>query len=900
MENLFQGMNQKMANVLAETTVEGLTPSNIFKHILLDKNEISEYIKNRADIEKIILDFEEQHIKELDKNYQAKMQKLLPLAKKNSEDRYITETGFMVFILNEPKLKKVAAIFNTVIGKYLNPSYVNEDLQGMIPPHPNKEWTQEEKTILDFLGRNLTELAQKGDLQEIVDRDEEIMRLIQILTRQTKSNPVLVGEAGVGKTAIVEKLAFILNQKVGIPSSLHGYKLYELSIPAIVATDDIENTVEEIVKVASREKVVLFLDEVHLIMEQNAKIANLLKPAMARGSFKLIGATTEDEFKSFEKDKAMTRRFQPVKVNAPDKVSVYRILKAKAREAENVHNVLIPDESLLKAISLSERYLPSRQQPDKAIDLLEEASAKLRMILESKPEALIEVENDVSDLEIEMEMIHVRYSSGASEMSERTSEKIEKLKEQHSIKVKEKERLTEHYLKQRELLIAMIAARELVHELTAAKEDALHYGEFETAVDLQTVEIPKAEKILIQTEKDILDFSKTTEENLIQNVVTPEMVSRIIEDQTGIPVSAQGEGDLQKYKTMDVEIKKKVKGQDKPVDEITSAIKRSKAGLSDANKPLGSFLCLGPTGVGKTYLAQIIAQFMFDTDKVLHRYDMSEYMEAHSVARLFGSPPGYVGHDAGGQLTEAIKRNPYSIILFDEIEKAHPRVFDTLLQILDAGRMTDGQGFEVDFKNTIIIMTSNIGSDIIKAGIEREHPTEVIEMALFDEVKNHFRPEFLNRFDAKVMFNALRPVDVVGISENELQKLQEKLLEDNDIELNWHRDLPVYITNEAYDISNGARPIKRFINDVIVNKLTSAILDGSIKKNSIVYVAVDNGLVLFQVDREELKAIKSEEVSEIALNGVVSKTTPKPTKASKKGKKKKIKMTYNLDTENGD
>ncbi len=919
-ENIFAGFDEKMARVISNTAIGGLTPANLFMNLFQEKNEVSTYFKERIDLESLIIDFKELHNAQVqDKKYQKQLERLLSTVKADTNDRFATEISFMLILLRNTRNKKIATIFNNVIGKYLNPTHILEDFEKIANPVPNLMWDNKEDTILDVLGKDLTKAARDGDLHEIVDREEEIMRMIQILTRQTKSNPILVGEAGVGKTALVEKLAFILNSPIGIPSSLHGYKLYEVSIPAVVSSGDVEGAIQEIVNVTSKEKIILFMDEVHLIMEDKAKIANLLKPAMARGDIKLIGATTEDEFKVFEKDKAMTRRFQPVKVNAPDKTSVYRILKAKAKEAEEVHNVLIPEESLLKAIQLSERYIQHRNQPDKSIDLIEEASAKLRMILESKPEPLISILDKISDSEIEIEMIEV----GSSEISSRDKEKIEKIKNDLQEKYLERDRLEEEYNNQKRLLDELISLKLVAEEFIKEQRDALHRGDFEKATTIEVESMPATVKSIQVAEQQLLDFAKTTDENLIQNVVTPNMIARIIEDQTGIPATSQDEDDLQKYRDMATTIKEQVHGQDKPIDEITAAIKRSKAGLADANKPLGSFMCLGPTGVGKTYLAQKIAEFMFDTDKVMHRFDMSEYMEAHSVARLFGSPPGYVGHDEGGQLTEAVKRNPYSIILFDEIEKAHPRVFDTLLQILDAGRMTDGQGNEVNFKNTIIIMTSNIGSNIIKIGLEKNHPVEVIEMALFEEVQKHFRPEFLNRFDAKVMFRSLSPNAVASITESELRKLADRLAEDNDIELHWHQDLAKAITNKAYDLNDGARPIKRYINDVIINMLTEEILNARIQKDSIVYVApADEGsseeVYMFQVTRAELEAIKDEEVNivdvqtEIKGGSVVLEADivdadigqqDKKGKKKKKNKSKKndfLSETFELKTETGD
>lgn len=871
MQNTFAGLNENMAAILANTSIEGFTPSNLFKNILEDKNQVSEYFRSNSDIERIILDFQESHNKQdTDSNYEGYLKKALSKVTDSTQDRYLNEIKFMTVILENRKLSKV---FNNIVGKYLNPIHVLGDFQRIQSPTPILDWAKIETTILDVVGKDMTALARAGELHTIVGREEEMMRLVQVLTRQTKSNPVLVGDAGVGKTAIVEKLAHVLTDNSSIPSGLHDYRLYEISIAAIMSSESVEDTVAEMLSVCAKDKIILFMDEVHMVMDQKAKLANLLKPAMARGDIKLVGATTEDEFRVFEKDKAMTRRFQPVKVNEPDNIAVYTILKEKALEAENIHNVLIPHESLLKAIQLSERYIQHRQQPDKAIDLVEEASAKLRMIIEAKPEPLIDVQRKISDASVNLEMLTIQNEGRI--ISPRTQKKMEELVVVIAENEAERDRLQTAYDEQRKLLTEVIRLKSVLVDLKTNHKKALHVGDFETAVLLEVTTIPEAEQAIMAAEQVILEFAKNADENLIQNVVVPNMIARIIEDQTGIPVLAQDQDDIEKYRNMGEALKEKVRGQEKPIETITAAIKRSKAGLADPNKPLGSFLELGPTGVGKTLLAQEISKFMFDTDKVMHRFDMSEYMEGHSVSRLFGSPPGYVGHDEGGQLTEAVRRNPYSIILFDEIEKAHSKIFDALLQILDAGRMTDGKGNVVDFKNTVIIMTSNIGSQIIRVGLEQGHPIEGIEMALFDEIKKHFRPEFLNRFDAKVMFNSLSPEVVVDIADAELHKLSERLITENNLELHWHPDVPVEITNQAYDVNDGARPIKRFINNTIVNLLTEAILDQTISSGDNIYLSTADGeMIIFPISYDELAVLQKEQEHETTLDAeLIEKTT---------------------------
>ena len=899
---MIKNVNETVTEILAGIDIP--TYAGIFKAFLEHKNEVQEYFKD-YDIEGILADLEKEH------SAQKENASLIKDAERCIEQtclnvgqhRYHTETTFFVHMINGDR--NAHKFFNSVFGKYVKPGYALEDLSNKIPVKPNMNWEANKGTILDTFGRNLTELAETGELPTIVDRNEEIHRIIQVLTRQTKANPVLVGEAGVGKTAIVEKLADLIQKKKGIPSSLHGWKIYELSIPAVIATQKVDEIMPAIISAAIKDKVILFIDEIHVINANNGKIANLLKPEMARGNLKLIGATTEDEFKTFEKDKAMMRRFQPVKIEEPDKISVYRILKTKAEETEKFHNVIIPEKSLLKAIALSEKYITSRKQPDKAIDLVEEASAKLRMILEAEPEVIVNLKGKKGDAELQLEMLCVKNE----QLSDRDKKTEQDLKEKIQKYTQELDKYNKMYSEQRKKYDRCILLKEEIHQAEELYNKLLHQGEFDDAITAKEI-VDEKQQELQQAEKDLLAIAESNDEKLIQNVVVPDMISRIIEDITGIPVSAQDQDDLEKYKNIEVSLKEKVHGQDKAIDTISAAIKRSKAGLAEGTKPLGSFLCLGPTGVGKTYLAQKLAEFMFDTEKVMHRFDMSEYMEPHSISRFIGSPPGYVGHNEGGQLTELVKRNPYSIILFDEIEKAHPKIFDAFLQILDAGRLTDGQGNTVDFKNTVIIMTSNIGSDIIREGLEKGYPEEAIERALDEEVRKKFRPEFLNRLDAKVLFKSLHPEAIRLIAESELKKLAERLNEENELDFYWHKDVPTYITNKAYNIMDGARPIKRFINDVIINMLVEKMLNQEISKGDTVYLGVDvstDSMTLFAINPKDLKELQESETEEVALKNVLKNSTisaqkePTPTKSVKFKKKKKKKKNQSwLDTEVGE
>jgi len=895
MEIFIQSINQNLTEIIASAANDKLTPASIFIELLSNNNIVSDYFKNETDIDLLLVDL--NLIQEELKNNEAIEDKTITVLnrlKDETRDRYMTELGFFLKIVNKTPFKE---IYNSVFTKYLNIDHISEDLSNILPSVPNQDWEEKNETILDRYGKNLSAMAANGDISMIVGREDELHRMIGILTRQTKSNPILLGEAGVGKTALVEKLACVLHSRENIPLSLINSKIIELNMATILsagaAPGNMENIFEEIIKTATSEDIILFIDEVHLIMNENGRIANILKPAMAREKLRLIGATTQKEFKLFEGDEAIMRRFQPIQVEEPNKIQTFKILKAKAHEAEKYHNVLIPESTLLRAISLSERYITDRYQPDKSIDLIEEAASKLRMSIEGKPEVILNLQNKIADYEIDLEISNIKNKQSAREIKKKEDlqKKIKKAQE-------ELDGLEKIHNAQFRLVKKLIHLKDKKSSLEKDVREESFAGSFDWAIEISTDMIPEIDNKIMETEQALLDFATKYGSDLVQNVVQPQMVEAVIETRTGIPVNAQDEEDIKKYKNIEDSLKKKVHGQDKPVHQISMAIQRSKAGLADPNKPFGSFLCLGPTGVGKTYLAQKLAEFMFDTEKVMHRFDMSEYMEPHSVARLFGSPPGYVGYDEGGQLTEIVRKNPYSIILFDEIEKAHKRVFDAFLQILDSGRMTDGKGNVINFKNTIIIMTSNIGSEIIRYGLEHDHPQEVIEEALLGELNSHFRPEFLNRFDAKLIFNSLKKEDIIKIADSELKKLADSLMENKELELYWHPNIPEFITEEAYSLTDGARPIKRFINDQIINILTAKLMDSEIKNGDVIYLVEDKGeLFLFPIDRNDLDKLNADEKK--------TKVAKKKQSAKKKQRVKKKQSSSNdgeftLDTELGD
>ena len=586
---MVKNINETLTNIIA-AAMEELSPTSILIEMLKQKNTVSEYFSNKGVLEDILLDLEKYHADNFNSDIEEETMLFLDkFSEQGTNERFVTELTFFMSIIG---MRPFQPVIQTVIGKYIALDHLGEDLSAFIPPTPNLKWEYKEETILDSLGRNLTDLAAAGELPKIIDRGEELQRIIGVLTRQTKSNPVLIGKAGVGKTAIVEKLADVLYKKEGLPVSLVNYKLVEINMAALLSAGsgpgEMEELIESIIAAAKKDDVILFMDEVHLIMEDHGRIANLLKPAMARGDIKLIGATTQEEFKAFEKDEAIMRRFQPVQVEEPNKVSVYRILKTKADEAEKFHRVLIPDETLLRAITLSERYVPDRQQPDKAIDLIEEASAKLRMALEGKPQQIIEAESKVADLEIDLEIMELKSSN-----TTRDQKKKEALQEKLETAKKDLTELQEKYTKQSNLMQRLLRRKEKLMSLEKQLQETLHNGLFHKAIKLENEIIPDQQKAIQETEQELLDFAATADENLIQNVVQPKMVEEVIETMTGIPVSAQGEDDLEKYRNIEESLKAKVHGQDKPIHQMAQAIQRAKAGLSDANKPLGSFRC-GP------------------------------------------------------------------------------------------------------------------------------------------------------------------------------------------------------------------------------------------------------------------------------------------------------------------
>jgi ATP-dependent Clp protease ATP-binding subunit ClpB len=694
--------------------------------------------------------------------------------------------------------------------------------------------------------RDLTQAARDGKLDPVIGRDEEIRRTIQVLSRRTKNNPVLIGEPGVGKTAIVEGLALrIVNGDV--PESLQDKKLLALDMGAMIAGAKYRGEFEERLKAVLQEIVgaagayVLFIDEMHTIIgagkaDGAMDASNLFKPALARGELHCVGATTLDEYKKHvEKDAALARRFQPVYVDEPtveDTVSILRGLKEKY---EAHHKVKITDAALVAAATLSHRYITDRFLPDKAIDLVDEAAARLRMQIDSKPEELDNLDREIVRLKIEHEALKKERDAASKERLKRLERDLATLQEKADA-------LTAKWKAEKDKLSS---AAELQKQLDKAKydlADAIRRGDYQRAGELQYSVIPQLEGKLKSTDAAAAAAGASGAGMLAEEAVTANHVAQVVSRWTGIPVDRMLEGEREKLLRMEEQLGKRVVGQAEAVHSVATAVRRARAGLQDPNRPIGSFMFLGPTGVGKTELTKTLAQFLFDDEHALIRIDMSEYMEKHSVARLIGAPPGYVGYDEGGALTEAVRRRPYQVVLFDEIEKAHPDVFNVLLQVLDDGRLTDGQGHTVDFRNTLIVMTSNLGAEYLVAQAEGEDTDKVRDLVMAD-VRAHFRPEFLNRVDEIILFHRLKREHMGRIVDIQMEHLQ-KLLDERKITIALDAKARDWLADKGYDPAYGARPLKRVIQKSVQDPLAELILSGRIKDGEKVKIAAGrDGLV---------------------------------------------------------
>jgi ATP-dependent Clp protease ATP-binding subunit ClpB len=770
------------------------------------------------------------------------LQKAVTLSK-DAGDKFVTVEYILLGIVSSgdgvSKMLKDAGVSESQLKKA-----INELRKGA---KVDSQTAEESFDALNRYSINLNEKARSGKLDPVIGRDDEIRRVLQILSRRTKNNPILIGEPGVGKTAIAEGLA----QRIvhgDVPENMKKRQIFSLDMGALVAGAKYKGEFEERLKSVVKEvvdsdgDVVLFIDEIHTLVgagksEGAMDAANILKPALARGDLRAIGATTLDEYqKYFEKDKALERRFQVVMVDEPDMTSTVSILRGLKEKYENYHHVRIKDEAIIAAVELSQRYITNRFLPDKAIDLIDEAASRLRLEMNSVPEEIDEVERRIKQLEIEREAIKL----------EGDKEKVEELSTQLSELSQERTTLRAKWQSEKGLVDQIQQQKQLIENFNNEADHAERDGNYGLVAELRYGKIKEAENTISSLQADLSKIQ--TNQSMIREEVNGEDIAEIISKWTGIPVHRMIRSERDKLISMEKELHKRVIGQDEAIAAIANAVRRSRAGLQDAKRPIGSFIFLGTTGVGKTELAKALAEYLFNDENMMTRIDMSEYQERHSVSRLIGAPPGYIGYEEGGQLTEAVRHKPYSVILLDEIEKAHPDVFNILLQVLDDGRLTDNKGRVVNFKNTIIIMTSNIGSHLIQenfSAMNSRNKSEILEKSrteVFDLLKKTIRPEFLNRVDELIMFAPLSEKEIKDIIKLQVINLC-KMMEDKNITLSISEAAVNWIASVGYDPQYGARPIKRVIQKFILNDLSLRILAETVDKSQPITIdANENGL----------------------------------------------------------
>ena len=694
---------------------------------------------------------------------------------------------------------------------------------------------------------NLNERAAQGKLDPVIGRDEEIRRVLQILSRRTKNNPILVGEPGVGKTAISEGIA----QKIvdgEVPENLKSRTIYSLDLGALIAGAKYQGEFEERLKgvvkevVDSEGEVILFIDEIHTLVGAGRSsgamdASNILKPALARGELRTIGSTTLDEYqKYFEADKALERRFQMVMVDEPSPAASISIMRGLKERYENHHKVRIEDDALIAAVELSHRYITNRFLPDKAIDLVDEAASKLRLEMNSVPEPIAELDSRIRQLEIEKEAVR----------REGVSLKTDKIKAELKELTAQRDELRTKWNEEKKILSELQAARQRVEDYKIEAHNAERAGDYGKVAEIRYGKMADTLKLIV----DLQERQAAMKDPIITEAVTPEDIAEVVAKWTGIPVKRMLESEREKLLRMEDQLHKRVVGQNEAIEAVSDAVRRSRAGLQNEKRPLGSFLFLGTTGVGKTELAKALAEFLFNDENLMTRIDMSEYQESFAATRLVGAPPGYVGYDEGGQLTEAVRRKPYSVVLFDEIEKAHPDVFNVLLQVLDDGRLTDGKGRTVNFKTTILIMTSNVGSDIIQDymlkinDVNKEQALEDCKGAVMEVLKRSVRPEFLNRIDEVIMFEPLTQNDIRGILMLQIKQIQE-LLAEKGIDLTFTEEALEYLAAKGYDIAYGARPIKRLLQKELINELATQIIGGKVSGDGKIQVTCKDAKLQF-------------------------------------------------------
>jgi len=781
----------------------------------------------------------------LSSNTNKILQKAQELAAEN-KDEFISIEQLLLAII----------IVNDSTAKLLQQSGVKEnDLKAAIKQlrkgsTVSSQTTDETYNALNKYAINLNNMAKMGKLDPVIGRDEEIRRVLQILSRRTKNNPILIGEPGVGKTAIAEGLAHrIINGDV--PENLKSKQIYSLDMGALIAgakyKGEFEERLKSVIKevISSEGEVVLFIDEIHTLVGAGASegamdAANILKPALARGELRAIGATTLKEYqKYFEKDKALERRFQPVMINEPDTLDAISILRGLKERYEVFHHVRIKDEAIIAAVELSQRYISDRFLPDKAIDLIDEAASKLRLEINSEPEELETKERKIRQLEIEREAIK----------REKDEAKLKSLNQEIANLSEERNRLKAKWQTEKEIVEQIQTKNNEIEQLKFESENANRKGDLGRVAEIRYGKIPEATKAIETLKQKLSELQKDSP--LVNEEVDAEEIAEVVSHWTGIPVSRMLQSEKEKLLNIEAELHKRVVGQEEAIQAVSDAIRRSRAGLQDPKRPIGSFIFLGTTGVGKTELAKSLAEFLFNNENSMVRIDMSEYQERHTVSRLVGAPPGYVGYEESGQLTEAVRRKPYSVVLLDEIEKAHPDVFNILLQVLDDGRLTDNKGRTVDFKNTIIIMTSNIGSHIIQENMEKANDQNLEKVwnqtkeQVFSLMKQTIKPEFLNRVDEIIMFKALTEEEVKKIVENQLKAVQ-KMLEKSSIKISVTKKAIDYIAMVGFDPQFGARPIKRVIQKSVLNELSKMILAEKVDKSATIVIDEKNSELMFR------------------------------------------------------
>ncbi len=756
-----------------------------------------------------------------------------------------TKTLKDTFVSTEHLFVAITKQSQTSVGKLLHQFGINQNLlfQALAKvrgSHTVNDQNPESKIqAIERYSRDLTELAKKSKLDPVIGRDDEIRRVIQVLSRRTKNNPVLIGDPGVGKTAIAEGLAIrIVNGD--IPESLKNKRVLAMDLGAMIAGAKYRGEFEDRFKAFLKEvqdaagEIILFIDELHTLVgagsaEGAVDASNMLKPALARGELRCVGATTLDEYRKYiEKDKALERRFQPVQVCEPSVEDTIAILRGLKERYEVHHGVRIQDSALVAAATLSHRYITGRQLPDKAIDLVDESASKLRIEIDSLPTELDEIERKKTQLQIEKQALQ-------KEKDTESKNRLKKLEEELQALEKESAKMKSHWSKEKELIQKIRKIKSDIETARTQEAQAEREGNLEKVATLRYGTIAQLQNDIQKINESLTQLQK--EAKMLKEEVDAEDIAEVVSKWTGIPVSRMMETERQKLVSMEKELHKRVIGQDKALEAVANAIRRARAGIQDPKRPMGTFMFLGPTGVGKTELAKALAQFLFDDENALLRIDMSEFMEKHSVARLIGAPPGYVGYEEGGFLTERVRRRPYAVILFDEIEKAHPDVFNILLQIMDEGRLTDGQGHIVDFKNTVLILTSNIASDIIQNFSDQDYSK--MKKLVMENLKTHFRPEFLNRIDESIVFRSLTENDMEAIAQIQIDLLKNRL-KDQKITLDLDSKALHHLAENGFDAAYGARPLKRLIQQKLMDPLALKILNGEIEEGSRLKVSLNS------------------------------------------------------------